>query len=168
MTVLRILQYPDLRLRNKGKEVKDVKAPRIQKIIKDMIETLKAQEGCAGLASTQLDIENPPSITVLNLPEEILCLVNPVIMAPEGSNIDYEGCMSVRPDEIKAKVKRATKIKVSALDKDGNQLFFDAEDFLARLIQHECDHLKGVLYVDHIPKSELDEIDKKIAEPVPG
>lgn len=159
MSILQILQYPDLRLRRKGHQVTDVKSPKIQKIIDNMLETLLNTENCAALASTQLDLENPPNITVINMPindsdkNELICLVNPQITKKEGSTIDKEGCMSVYPQELYADVTRATKIQVKAIDQHGNKLEFEATDYFARCIQHEYDHLKGVLYIDHLTKS---------------
>lgn len=169
MSILNIIQYPDLRLRRKAYVVKDVSDPKIQKIIQDMIETLRAQKSCAALAATQLDIEDPPSITVINNlthPQEkdIICLINPKIVSTEGCSNEDEGCMSVGPGEIYAKVKRATKIKVTALDPQGKSLEFAAINYFARCIQHECDHLAGILYIDHLSKLKRFYIDKKVAK----
>ncbi|MBU0744596.1 MAG: peptide deformylase [Gammaproteobacteria bacterium] len=169
MSILEILQYPDLRLRRKSHPVTDVKATKIQKIIETMTDTLLDQESCAGLASTQLDIGEPPSIVVINpsgnkSQDSILCLINPQITATEGDTICEEGCMSVCPTMISARIKRASKINVVALDIDGNKLEFEAEGFLARCIQHECDHLQGILYIDHLSKLKRAFLDKKIAK----
>jgi peptide deformylase len=166
MSILKILQYPDLRLRTKARPVLDVKSPKIQKIIKNMLKTLANQENCSGLASTQLDIKDPPGITVINNPynDEVICLVNPQIIGSYGSTFSDEGCMSIAPESIHAKVKRATRIMVSALDLHGNQMTFEAKDYLACIIQHECDHLEGILYIDHLSESERKKIDKEIAK----
>lgn len=169
MSILKILQYPDLRLRRKGYQVTNVKDPKIQKVIENMTETLLAQESCAGLSSTQLDLEEPPSITVINTSENpnhdnILCLINPQIIATEGDTINDEGCMSVFPGEIYAKVKRAAKINVKALDIDGNKVEFEAEGFLARCVQHEYDHLQGILYIDHLSKLKRAYLERKMAK----
>jgi len=169
MSILKILQYPDLRLRRKSHQINDVKAPKIQKIIENMMETLLAKKSCAGLASTQLDLEHPPSITVINNGEgtdktNILCLINPKITAIEGGAINEEGCMSIYPSEITAKVKRAAKISVQALDIHSNKMEFEATGFLAQCIQHECDHLQGILYIDHLSKLKRIYIEKKITK----
>lgn len=170
MSILQILQYPDLRLRRKGHQITDIKSLKIQKIIDDMIETLINTKNCAGLSATQLDIEEPPSITTLytsstnSIKTNILCLLNPRIIKEDGSAIDEEGCMSIFPQEIHAKIKRATTIQVSAIDPYGNTLEFEATDDFARCIQHECDHLQGVLYIDHLSKLNRSRIDKKIAK----
>jgi peptide deformylase len=157
MPILKILQYPDSRLRTKSHKVEDVQSPKIKKIIKDMLATLANAQSCAALAATQLDIEQPPSITVINHPDinsdsDVLCLINPKILSKEDWAVEKEGCMSICPEEIHEEVKRATKIKVQAVDVKGCEFEFHAEGFLARVIQHECDHLEGVLYIDHLSK----------------
>lgn len=159
MAILQILQYPDLRLRRKAYRVGNVKAVKIQKTIEDMVETLCHQENCAGLSATQLDLEDPPNITVIynsrnHSRNDILCLINLQIIATEGSAIKDEGCMSIYPANIYAKIKRATKVTVRALDIHGNQIEFEAIGHLAQCLQHEYDHLQGVLYFDHLSKSE--------------
>jgi peptide deformylase len=165
MAILQILQYPDLRLRRKGYRVGNVKAAKIQKTIENIITTLNNTENCAGLAATQLDIEDPPNITVIHNMDndDLLCLINLDIISSEDSIIEQEGCMSIYPQGISAKVKRANKIKVKALDRYGNKLEFVALGHLARCLQHEYDHLQGVLYVDHLAKADRLALDKQIA-----
>ncbi|MDR1012408.1 MAG: peptide deformylase [Coxiellaceae bacterium] len=168
MTILNILQYPDIRLRRKGCQVTNVSAPKIQEIINNMLETLIAKKNCAGLAATQLELDNPPNIAVINytqneIKKNILCLVNPQIIIKEGSNLSEEGCMSIGPSgKIYAKIRRATKIQVQALDSKGRELKFEAADFLARCIQHECDHLQGILFIDYLSKLKWIFIERKI------
>jgi len=165
MTFLKILQYPDSRLRKKGHKVSDVHSPEIKKIINDMHETLSNTENCAGLSATQLDIDKPPSIFVINTSDHnVLCLINPQITAKEGSEVGEEGCMSIYPDYISAEVKRAVKIKVEGLDILGNKVDFETDGQLARCIQHELDHLNGVLYIDYLPKSKRTLLEKKMQE----
>lgn len=165
MSILQIIQYPDSRLHRKSHKVADIKSAKIKKIIKSMLETLANTENCAALASTQLDIEQPPSIIVMNSLESdgnMFCLINPQIITQEGHDVAEEGCMSVFPEEIRAEVKRATKIKVKSLDIHGKQTEFEAEGFLARCIQHECDHLNGILYIDHLSKLKRSLLEKKM------
>jgi peptide deformylase len=164
MSVLQILQYPDFRLQRKAQEVTDVGSDKVKKVIDDMLATLANSEGCAGLASTQLDIDQPPRVIVINNGGEVLCLINPRIIYKEGSDIAEEACMSVFPQYIAAEVERATKIRVQMLDRDGGQVEFDADDFLARCIQHECDHLDGVLYIDHLSKSKRKLLEKQMSD----
>jgi len=165
MSILQILQYPDLRLRRKSHKVTDVTSAKIKKTIKTMLETLANTENCAALAATQLDIEQPPSIIVINSMDDddhILCLINPQIIAQEGHDVAEEGCMSVFPDDIRAEVKRATNIKVKTLTACGDQIEFAADGYLARCIQHECDHLNGILYIDHLSKLKRAFLEKKM------
>ena len=173
MAILQVLQYPDLRLRRKGYKVGNVKAVKIQKTINDMLETLAQQKGCAALAATQLAIEDPPSIIVINQIEadlpldptnSRLCLINLQIITREGKVTDDEGCMSVYPKDIYAKVTRASQVKVKALDNNGNELEFVATDILARCLQHEYDHLQGILYIDHLTEEERRQIEEKMAK----
>lgn len=166
MAILKILDYPDLRLKTKAKHVESFD-DRIRQIIDDMFETHYATENCAALAATQLDIENPPHITVIDFSEkkdQPLCLVNAEIIEREGTHTEIEGCMSVYPNAIHDKVTRATKIKVRALDREGNPIEFMAEGFMAKCIQHELDHLDGKVYLDHLSKLKRQLIEKKIAK----
>lgn len=166
MTLLKIIQYPDLRLRRKADKVINFNDPRIKTIIDDMLQTLAQAEDCAALAATQLDIDSPPSITVINSFEDLLpkptCLINPVIAEARGSSSEDEGCMSVFPQYIMVPVKRATFVKVTAQDRSGEQITIEAEGFLARCLQHEVDHLNGIIYLDHISAIRREIIKKKI------
>ena len=166
MAILRILQYPDLRLRSKSYMVDDVKSEKIKKIISDMLETLGNTENCAALAATQLDIQRPPSIVVINpmcSDGAEICLVNPRIISQEGRDVAKEGCMSIfLGDDIYVKVERSAKIGVEAINANGKKIKFEAEGFLARCIQHECDHLNGILYIDHLSKLKRSLLEKKI------
>ena len=155
MAILPILQYPDPRLARPGVEV-SVVDDRIKEIISNMFETHYAQANCAALAATQLDhgptVVEVPRITVIDFSEEKdspLCLVNPKIK-PVGDQTTKtdEGCMSVKG--IHAKVERAEKIHVTALDQEGKPLDFVADGFMAKCIQHELDHLDGILFIKHL------------------
>lgn len=164
MTVLKILQYPDKRLKRIAVRVETFD-DTIQKVIDDMFETRYATDSCAALAATQLDLEIAWSITVIDLSKdnnEPLCLVNPEIIAREGEQIEYEGCMSVYPEYIHERVKRDMKITVKAQDRHGKPFELTAEGYLAKCIQHEVDHLNGGLYIDRLPKMKLERIAKKV------
>lgn len=168
MSILKILQYPDLRLKRIAQQITNTNDPRIQSVIDDMLETMAHCSNCAALAATQLDIENPPSITVINKMEGILpeplCLLNPKITEKQGSTRDIEGCMSVYPQDISAIIERAEEIKGMALDRYGKTFEINAKGYLARCIQHEVDHLHGIVYLDHLSKLKLALIKKKIAK----
>lgn len=165
MAVLRILQYPDPRLKTVGRKVESFDA-RLQKIIDDMFETHYSSENCAALAATQLDLVNPPHITVIDFSaqkNEPLCLVNAKIITRSGETYEDEGCMSVGSDHrAYAKVKRAEKISVQAQDRHGKMLEFDADGFLAKCIQHELDHLQGILFIDHLSHLKRSRLIKKL------
>lgn len=162
MAIIRILQYPDPRLRKKGEWVDKVDDV-IRKIVDDMFETHYNTANCAALAATQLDFQDPKRITVIDFSPEKdkpLCLINPKIIAREGDIIEPEGCMSVR--EAYEKVKRSAKITVQALDREGSPIEFVAEGFMAKCIQHEIDHLDGILFIDHLPGLKRYKIDEAI------
>ncbi|MCL5260066.1 MAG: peptide deformylase [Gammaproteobacteria bacterium] len=167
MAILKIIQYPNPLLKRKAYRVKDVKDPRVQQIIADMIETLAHTSNCAALAATQLAIDIPPSITVINSPVnpgEVICLVNPEIISASGKVSDVEGCMSVYPAEINAVVERSQKVQVKAQDRTGELIEFIAEDYFARCIQHELDHLNGMLYIDRLSPLKKSRFLKKITK----
>ena len=167
MAILEILQYPDPRLYTKAPPVEDVKTPEIQKIIDNMFETMYNTASCAALSATQLNIQNPKRITVIDESadnKQPFCLINPVIVHTEGKSTYAEGCMSICPNHIYAKVTRPDKITFTALDRDGNNLEMAAEGIFARCVQHEIDHLNGILYIDHLSSLKRRMIDKKIAK----
>ncbi|MCX7120491.1 MAG: peptide deformylase [Gammaproteobacteria bacterium] len=163
MTMIRILQYPDIRLKAKGENVTDFGA-ETQKMIDDMFETHYGTENCAALACTQLDFKKPKHITVIDFSSEKnkpLCLVNAVITEKEGEETSPEGCMSVGGSAYE-KVTRAAKIKIKAQDRFGKELNFEADGFMAKCIQHELDHLNGKVFVEYLSHLKRDRIKKRI------
>src|SRR3990167_5212347 len=163
MTIVKILQYPDPRLKTKAEKVTDFGA-ETQKMIDDMFETHYASDNCAALACSQLDFKKPKHITVIDFSknkDQPLCLVNGEIIEQDGKETSGEGCMSV-PGGIYEEVTRAARIKVRAQDRHGNPLEFEAEGFMAKCIQHELDHLNGKLFIDHLSNLKRDRIRKKI------
>ena len=164
MTILKILQFPDKQLKRISIPVEKFDAS-IQKVIDDMFETHYATENCAALAATQLDMPIPWRITVIDFSKdknEPLCLVNPHIVSSEGEQNEYEGCMSVYPEFIHEKVKRAMKIIVTAQDRNGIPFEMVVDGYLAKCIQHEIDHLDGKLFIDHLHKIKFERIGRKI------
>lgn len=163
MTVVKILQYPDPRLKIKGEKITDFGADT-QRMIDDMFETHYASQNCAALACTQLDFKHPKHITVIDFSEEKnepLCLVNAEIIERSGKETSGEGCMSVGGAAYE-NVTRSEKIKVKAQDRHGKEMIFEAEGFMAKCIQHELDHLDGKLFIDHLSHLKRDRIKKKI------
>ncbi len=164
MTIVKILQYPDKRLKRVSVPVEDF-GPEIQKVIDDMFETHYATPNCAALAATQLDLEIPWRITVIDYSQEKnqpLCLVNAKIVSSEGEQNEYEGCMSVFPSHIHEKVKRAQTIKVQFQDRYGKPQEIEAEGYFAKCIQHELDHLDGHVYLDHLNQIKMERVQRKI------
>ena len=150
MAILDILTYPDRFLKDTTKPVTDINGA-LQKIIDDMIETMYKAPGI-GLASIQIGCDK--SIIVYDIEQaenkkSIQVLLNPVIIETEGETLSQnEGCLSV-PD-LRSDVKRAASVIVEALDREGNPLKIEADDHLAVVLQHEIDHLNGILFIDRI------------------
>jgi peptide deformylase len=131
-----IALYPDAPLTRKAKPFSEVNA-EVVRLAEDMFETMYAYDG-VGLAGPQVGVER--RIFVLHDPDgEKMCLVNPEIELLGGTEVGEEGCLSL--PNIFAPVSRATRIRVRAVTERGKQLEFEAEGFLARIIQHEYDHL---------------------------
>lgn len=170
MPILEILQYPDPRLGKVAKTVTEFNQ-ELQKVIDDMFETLHGTENCAGLAATQLGIKDPKKITVVydyrkgDRPskKDVLCLVNPEVIGKEGEQYEAEGCMSVSGGVYES-VKRAQKVMVRAFDREGKSFELEADGYMAKLLQHEIDHLNGVIFIDHLSQLKRQRIDKKISK----
>ena len=156
--ILDILKYPNKKLRTVAKEVEAVNGD-IKKLVKDMFETMYAAPGI-GLAATQVNFHQ--RIIVIDVSDDCdqpLCLINPEIIEKRGE-IEYEeGCLSV-PNYYE-NVKRANEIKVRALNEKGVSFEIEANEMLAVCIQHEMDHLMGILFVDHLSKLKQKRLKKK-------
>ncbi|TWI71207.1 peptide deformylase [Desulfobotulus alkaliphilus] len=150
MAIRSILTYPDPFLKKIPARVKDF-GPELQRLIGDMADTMYEAPG-VGLAANQIgedysllifDAEPDPEVRNFKV------LANPELLESEGSFLsEDEGCLSV-PD-FRANVKRHARIKVSAMDERGEPLVMDLEGFEAVIVQHEMDHLRGILFIDHI------------------
>ena len=159
MAILDILHYPDKRLRTVAKPVEKVDAS-IKKLVDDMFETMYVAPGI-GLAATQVDVHQ--QVIVIDITEEKnqpLCLINPQIIAEEGTESCDEGCLSV--PEIYETVERSEKVTVKALDQNGDEYTLQADDLLAVCIQHEMDHLNGKLFVDYLSPLKQQRIKKRL------
>ncbi|HXU44315.1 MAG TPA: peptide deformylase [Thermoanaerobaculia bacterium] len=149
MAVLPILLYPDPVLRAKCREVTDF-GPELRRLVDDMVETMHAAPGI-GLAAPQVGVDRRVAVIDLSVgedPRALLVMVNPKILAQEGSAIDVEGCLSL--PGITEKVERPTGIVVAATRVDGEPFEVEAEEWVARAICHELDHLDGVLFTDRL------------------
>ena len=156
--ILEILKYPDKRLRTVAKPVENVNS-EIKKQVKDMFETMYDAPGI-GLAATQVNFHQ--RLIVIDVSEECnqpLCQINPEIIETNGEIEWEEGCLSV-PNYYE-NVKRANEIKVSALNELGQSFEVEANKMLAVCIQHEMDHLNGILFVDHLSKLKQKRLKKK-------
>lgn len=159
MSVLQVLHFPDDRLRIVATPVKAVNAD-IQRIVDDMFETMKAEEGI-GLAATQVDIHQ--RIIVIDVSEnhdQPLVLINPELLEHSGETGIEEGCLSI--PEQRALVPRSEKVKIRALDRDGNSFELEADGLLAICIQHEMDHLVGKLFIDYLSPMKRQRIRQKL------
>lgn len=144
MATLPILIYPDSRLKKKAEEIKNPKDPLVQDLIFDMLETMKANNG-VGLAATQ--VGKPVRLCVVKFERKTYILINPKIKSKSwGKEISEEGCLSF-PGQF-FPIKRSKKVKVVTQNKAGKEILLEAEGFLARIFQHEIDHLDGILFIE--------------------
>ena len=164
MTIRKILTEPDPFLRKKSEDVEAVNN-EIRLLMDDMVETMYAAPGI-GLAAIQIGV--PKKVIVIDLTREgekknPLYFVNPEIITSSHTDISYEeGCLSV-PGQF-AEIIRPDKCKVKFLDYNGTEKILEAEGLLATCIQHEMDHLKGVLFIDYLSKLKKGMIIKKLSK----
>ena len=160
MAILEIKEYGDPVLREKALPVEEI-TPEILNLIKDMAETMYTASG-VGLAASQVGV--PKRIILIDGEEDgLIVLINPMIIKSEGEVVAEEGCLSV-PD-IYSKVKRSSKVTIKALNENGDPIEITKEDLIARALQHEIDHLDGILFIDRIGRMErqilLNKLKKK-------
>jgi len=161
MGVRRILTYGAPILRRPTRPVADLDA-KLQALIDEMVETMYAAPGL-GLAANQVD--SPDRLFVANPspdrdPARLLVVVNPILVESEGEVVAEEGCLSI-PD-IREEVRRARRVLVRGLDRTGRPLEVEGQDLLARIFQHELDHLNGVLFVDRLSPAKRDILTRKL------
>ncbi len=159
MSILKVsrMGHPVLRKKARALDKATVRTPAIQKLIDDMMETMEEYHG-VGLAAPQVHEDVRLFVAALDMergdePTPPIALINPEI-TPVGTEIvdDWEGCLSI-PD-IRGKVPRHREIKVRAFDRDGERIELRARGFSARIIQHETDHLDGILFFDRMTAFE--------------
>ena len=154
MAVIPIRILPEPVLRQKAKRVRIIDNS-IQKLIDDMIETMHAVPGRVGLAAPQVGISL--RVFVIGIPdEEDIALINPEIVRRTGERLVEEGCLSI-PGYV-GQIKRAVSVKVKGRDQNGKEIRIKANDLLAQALEHEIDHLNGVLYIDYL--ESMDELRK--------
>jgi len=163
--ILEIIKYPDPFLKTHASRV-DAVDESVRKLIDDMVETMYYARGI-GLASVQ--VGDPRRVIVLDVPDEdeqerakgknLIALVNPEILLAEGETTFEEGCLSV--PGVTADVDRAARVRVCALDRDGKPFEVDAEGLLAIALQHEIDHLNGVVFIDRLSRLKRELVKRK-------
>ena len=153
MTLLTILEYPDTRLKRIASPVTEF-TPAIKRLVDDMAHTMYDAPGI-GLAATQVDVHK--RVIVIDVSEaksDLKVFINPEIIVADGEIVGEEGCLSV--PEYYETVRRAAHVVVRAQDAYGKPFELEATDLLAVCIQHEMDHLKGIVFVEHL--SQLKQI----------
>ena len=149
MAVIPIRVVPDPILRQKSKRVRTIDSS-IRNLINDMLETMRSASG-AGLAAPQVGV--PLRIIVIGIPgEEDIVLINPEIVKKKGERLIKEGCLSV-PGYV-GEVQRAVSVTAKGRDREGKDVRIKAEDLLAQALEHEIDHLNGVLYIDYLENTD--------------
>jgi peptide deformylase len=163
LSVRPVLRFPHPALKQKALPSFD--QARIDSVARDLLETMHASRGCVGLAAPQ--IGESVRIVVVDVTEHprasssngLLVLVDPAVVAAEGSEVAREGCLSI-PD-LTANVRRATEVTVVAKTPSGEVRRLESEGFEARCLQHEIDHLDGVLFLDRVDSLTADVFRRK-------
>jgi peptide deformylase len=150
MTIKEVHHLPDTVLRRKAKRVPAIDKS-ILKLIDDMIATMQQANG-VGLAAPQIGV--PLRVVVLNMPEEApLAIINPEIVKRSGEREVVEGCLSA--PGYQGVLKRSTSVTVKGLNREGGKIRIKATDLMAQALEHELDHLNGILYIDHIESDDM-------------
>ena len=154
MSVRRVLQYPHPSLKRIARPIAAGEGALVERLARDLIDTMHSSPGCVGLAATQLDelvrvvvvdVRGHRRATTSN---GELVLVNPRVVRSSGAELGREGCLSL-PD-LTANVTRATEVVVEAAGRFGEPLIVESTGFEARCVQHEIDHLDGILFLDRV------------------
>jgi peptide deformylase len=156
-----VVKWPDPVLAKRGEDVTVFDA-ELKTLVDEMFESMYLAQGI-GLAAPQISLSK--RITVIDVsfrknPADKLALINPQIVSLEGRQVEEEGCLSL--PEIREKVVRAAKVKVKAQDVTGKWFEVDGEELLARALQHEIDHLDGVLFIDRLSRLKRELVLRKI------
>lgn len=159
--IYEVIKYPDPVLARKGARVEEF-GPQLEEFVADMFESMYVAQGI-GLAAPQIGVSQ--QITVVDLsfrknPEEKFVFVNPMIVGRKGDQYEEEGCLSL--PEIREKVRRSAWVRVRAQDAKGEFFEMDGEELLARALQHEIDHLHGVLFIEHLSRLKRDLVQRRI------
>jgi len=164
MSIRPILQLPDKRLRLISEPVAAIDG-EVKKLVADMFETMYEAPG-VGLAAVQVGV--PKRVVTIDATrgeekKQPFAMINPEILwASDEKSVLEEGCLSI-PEYID-EVERPAKIKARFLDLDGRTIEVEADGLFARVLQHEIDHINGVLFIDHLSKLKRDRVEKKFAK----
>ena len=159
MAILPIRTVPDPVLRQKAKRIKVIDKS-VRKLVSDMQETLRTATG-VGLAANQ--VGETMRVIVLNIPgNECKCIINPEVTRRIGSRMVNEGCLSI-PGYV-GEIKRSELVRVKGMDHRGKEVKIKADGLFAEVLEHEIDHLNGILYIDHL---ESPDKFRKIVPPAP-
>jgi len=160
--VRNILKYGDPVLETSAELITEFDTPELHGLIADMWETMYAAKG-VGLAAPQIGIRKRLSVidtSVGEREEDKIVIINPEIVLKEGSQTGEEGCLSI--PGFREPVTRAHKVRVTARNEKGEPVEYDGEELLARALQHEIDHLNGILFISHLSTLKRDMIRRKI------
>lgn len=152
MAICDIKRYPEPVLRARTKRVETIDK-QVLSLIDDMAETMYAAPG-VGLAANQIGVPLQVAVIDVTVAEEgpvkrrLVVLINPEMVSMEGTVVSEEGCLSV--PEFTEKVKRAARVKVRAQDREGRPFELEAEGLMAKALQHEIDHLNGIVFIDRL------------------
>jgi peptide deformylase len=160
--VLKILKYGEPVLEQPAEHISDFNSPDLSELIDNMFETMYAAKG-VGLAAPQVGIGKRVTVIDISVGEDEtkkLVLINPEIVAREGTQVGEEGCLSI--PGFREPVTRAHKVTVKAHNPQGELFELSGEELLARALQHEVDHLNGKLFINHLSALKRDIIRRKI------
>ena len=155
MALMEVLRFPNPVLRKKCEKVETVD-DEIKKIARDMAETMYAENGI-GLAAPQVGITK--RIFVVDVDDALITVINPEISVSGEKEIMEEGCLCL--PKVSVEIERLSNAQVKGLDIEGKEILIEAGDLLARALQHETDHLNGMLIIDHLSKVKRDIVVKK-------
>ena len=160
---LQIVTYPYPTLRHSSKPVTRVDS-KLRRVVAEMFDLMYEARG-VGLAANQVDL--PLRLFVVNLLSnreegEELVFINPVISRPKGAEESDEGCLSL--PELYGPVRRPKRVRINAYGLDGQEITLDTDELLARVVQHETDHLDGVLFVDRMSETARSEVSEALGE----
>jgi peptide deformylase len=165
VAVREVLRFPDPVLKQRARPLRPDELDQADRLVADLVDTMRAHEGCVGLAAPQ--IGEPVRIVVVDVSRDpkrisengLVELVNPVLVRAEGDELGREGCLSI-PD-LTANVRRATHVVVEGLLPRDGPRSVEANGFEARCLQHELDHLDGILFLDRVESPSTDVFVRK-------